>query len=582
FGCSSTLDSTTVVRIDSVIADFELDTNNIFAGDILTFTNSSFGNSYAWTFGPGSTPSISTIQNPSVSYTTSETFKPITLVMSSTFGCTDTLTQTVTVVEVPSSGSGQLCWVDTLSQTNANFNYGYQVLDQHVDYLGNTYVTGYVRDETAWPSSFSMFFVKYDNNGNEVWSKEQKGSDYVFGDDYSSSYGTCIATDLEGNVYVGGSFASEKLLLGSNTITFDRGIVQAFVIKYDALGNIDWTIHGRAESTQQNNTDPVGVTDILFNNKNEIYISARGVHPEFAFPDGSVIDLFQNQIFIFKINDNGDYLNHIVAGPGGYHSSTVNYDIMYSSNTGNLNEWTFVSPKLAQTKCNDILIVGNYKANAIFGQDTLVTTAMRSGYVVMADQNLTAWKHSFTTYGYTGTHMLQYSPDYIPSFTLDEDDNFYISKYWGINRINGSEGYSFQTFAMDIDNQTLPNRQGAVVIKYDINGNLQWYKNSPASYIKSMYAASNDNILLFGEYRNTLALASIPTAAYGLPPIGEKDLFIGSMNGAGTVNWLRSVGTTNEDKGFFMDGNKCGDIYFSGSMNGSTTMDGISTTSNDN
>ena len=158
--------------------------------------------------------------------------------MSSTFGCTDTLTQTVTVVEVPSSGSGQLCWVDTLSQTNANFNYGYQVLDQHVDYLGNTYVTGYVRDETAWPSSFSMFFVKYDNNGNEVWSKEQKGSDYVFGDDYSSSYGTCIATDLEGNVYVGGSFASEKLLLGSNTITFDRGIVQAFVIKYDALGNI--------------------------------------------------------------------------------------------------------------------------------------------------------------------------------------------------------------------------------------------------------------------------------------------------------------------------------------------------------
>lgn len=582
YGCSIILDSTIIINIDSVIANFELDTNNIFIGDLLTFTDSSFGSNYSWNFGPGSTPSTSSIQNPSTSYNTSGAFKMISLAINSAYGCTDTLVKTVTVLEIPSVGIGQLCWADTLPFTNTGINgLGYKILDQHVDNLGNTYVTGYYYEQN-WPTSYNMFLVKYNNNGVKLWVKEQNQSDYIGQDKYKSSFGTCITTDLEGNIYIGGSFASKKLILGSSTLTFSREILQAFVVKYDSLGNTLWTIHGRANSSQQNNTDYIGITDILFNSNNEIYIASRGLRPLFSFPGGTNISFpYKHQLFLFKINSNGNYINHLEAG-AKFDNSTITYDPFYNPNTPNLNQLASVSPKLAITKCNDILIIGTYGSKAIFGLDTLNSAATKgSGYIVFTDRDLNDWKYGFTTYGFTGNSSLQSQQDIIPSFTLDDNDNIYISKHWGMGT-NGWEGYPYQTYSITISNQTLSNGQGSVVMKYNLNGNLIWYQNSPVSFIRSIYAASSNNILLYGEYYNTLGLTSLPNSAYGVPSNGEKDLFLGSINSSGSVNWLRSLGNSNDDKAFMMAGNKCGNIYFSGSIKDTVTFDGINLIGNDN
>lgn len=570
-GCSIILDSSITINIDSVIADFTLDTNNFFIGDTLTFTNNSIGNNYSWNFGVGSNPSISSIQNPHTTYNLSGTYKEITLTISSSFGCSDTMTQTVNVYEPPSSGIGQLCWADTLEYTHSGINgLGYKILDQHVDNVGNTYVTGYYY-EPNWPTAYSMFLIKYDNNGNTVWIKKQKQTDYLVStDQYKSSYGTCITTDLEGNIYLGGSFASKKFKLGTSTLTFSRSALQAFVVKYDSLGNTLWTIHGRPQTTTSSN-DFIGISDIMFINNSEIYIASRGIRPVFFFPGSNSINFpNKHQVFVFKINSNGNYVNSLAAG-ALYNSSSVVFDKLYGPpNANSTDKLTCTSPKLAKSSCNDILIIGSYNTQAVFDTITISANGFQNGYVAIADRDLMAWKNAFTTYSrHYSTHQYICEPAF-PIYSVDKNDNLYLSLNWlAISSVTPPID------AIYYDNIIHRELSGSLIMKYNLNGSLQWANKSPINFIKSIYSTNNNEVLLYGEYNNTLGLSSLPNSAYGIPSNGGSDIFMGSINSNGGVNWLRNMGNTKEDRAFKMAGNNCGDIYFSGYLSDTVSMDGI-------
>ena len=119
------------------------------------------------------------------------------------------------------------------------------VLAMHTDAAGNTYTTGYFTSTADFDirnseyllttnMDFEVFLQKTAPNGSLLWAKSMGGE---FGD-----YGTKIATDASGNVYLTGVFQAEadfdpgeeQYLLTS------AGSLDIFIMKLSANGDFIW------------------------------------------------------------------------------------------------------------------------------------------------------------------------------------------------------------------------------------------------------------------------------------------------------------------------------------------------------
>jgi len=78
-----------------------------------------------------------------------------------------------------------------------------------------------------------LFVVKYDPSGNVIWAKSAGGND--------SDYGSSVAADIHGNVFMGGSFRSSTIRFGAITLINSGPPYSDFcLVKYDAFGNVVW------------------------------------------------------------------------------------------------------------------------------------------------------------------------------------------------------------------------------------------------------------------------------------------------------------------------------------------------------
>lgn len=111
------------------------------------------------------------------------------------------------------------------------------------DINDNVYISGYFGSTTisfdtfslvnSSSSSFDIFLVKYDNNGNVIWAQSAFGM--------LNDYGWSLANDNSGNIYLGGFFSGPDITFGSHTVTNTYPFTEdIFVVKYDSSGNAQW------------------------------------------------------------------------------------------------------------------------------------------------------------------------------------------------------------------------------------------------------------------------------------------------------------------------------------------------------
>jgi hypothetical protein len=107
------------------------------------------------------------------------------------------------------------------------------------DGLGNVIITGYDAGPTDFGGgtlpqigSSDVFIVKFDPDGEHVWSRRHGGS-------VSSTFGYAIAADASGNIVVAGHFTG-AISLGGGELT-SAGRKDIFVVMYDANGVHQWS-----------------------------------------------------------------------------------------------------------------------------------------------------------------------------------------------------------------------------------------------------------------------------------------------------------------------------------------------------
>lgn len=115
------------------------------------------------------------------------------------------------------------------------------------DAAGNIFVAGFFDGPTIVFDSINltnlgggdMFLVKYNASGNVLWAKSAGGKNK----DMASS----VVTDVSGNCYVVGNFESQTISF-SSAILKNAGGYDMFLVKYSAVGNILWvkSVGGKA------------------------------------------------------------------------------------------------------------------------------------------------------------------------------------------------------------------------------------------------------------------------------------------------------------------------------------------------
>ncbi|MEO8146046.1 MAG: T9SS type A sorting domain-containing protein [Bacteroidia bacterium] len=158
--------------------------------------------------------------------------------------------------------------------------YGFSIA---ADPGGNIYVTGFFggsqivfgNDTLHSTGNWNIFIAKYDSSGASLWGRSASGT--------NQNYGGSVATDINGNNYVTGTYKSSTLTFGSTTLN-NAGVEDIFIVKHDSSGNLQW-----AESQGGNSNDVSNNIYVAANN--EVYITGNFKSSAIAFGNDTLINV---------------------------------------------------------------------------------------------------------------------------------------------------------------------------------------------------------------------------------------------------------------------------------------------------
>lgn len=196
--------------------------------------------------------------------------------------------------------SGNVLWAKSFGKEGDDFA-SYICTDlQGNSYLAGSFVSDslFIENDTLLNSNTDTteecFIIKFDPNGNVIWSQAfgGLGSDYCYG----------VSSDLNGNIYMAGYFSSPTILFGSTTLTNTfSGTNDIFLLKFNAVGNKIWakSIGGiNNEEVRGLKTDPNG----------NIFVIGEYNSPSVTFGSSTLTNNGAYDLFIVKFNSVGNVL----------------------------------------------------------------------------------------------------------------------------------------------------------------------------------------------------------------------------------------------------------------------------------
>ena len=250
--------------------------------------------------------------------------------------------------------NGNVIWVKNAGATGND--QGWAVA---TDPAGNVLLIGSFASSVLTLGSYTLtntgnkdiYVAKFDSNGNVLWAKSAIGT----GDDFGGS----IISDINGNVYIGGSFVSPTLSFGTTTLT-SAGSDDVYLAKYDSNGNELW-----AKSSGGVNGDYGG--NIVLDASGNICLA--GYFSSLSFTCGTTtLNRLGPSIdgFVAKYNPNGNlaWAKNVAGTSGvfcyGILTDTGNNVYVSGDFTGTLN--TF-SPTVLSSSGNKDIFVGKFDGN---------------------------------------------------------------------------------------------------------------------------------------------------------------------------------------------------------------------------
>ena len=251
-------------------------------------------------------------------------------------------------------------WAWAKSVGNTSSDQGRSVA---TDASGNIFMTGYFAGSTITfgtttltsAGSGDVFIVKYDANGNVLWSKSV-GS-------ISDDSGYSVATDTSGNVFISGYFKGFSITFGTITLAnVNQSFIftkENFIAKYNAAGNFLWARSASGTSDDYGR----GITTDTAGNA---YIIGDFFSPTITFESTTLTKAgpLSQDIFMVKYDPSGN--------------------VDWAESAGNIGNESGLG--IATDTNNNIYLTGSFSAPSItFGINTLTNVGNIDVFIAKVD-----------------------------------------------------------------------------------------------------------------------------------------------------------------------------------------------------
>ncbi|MCB9317449.1 MAG: SBBP repeat-containing protein, partial [Lewinellaceae bacterium] len=369
--------------------------------------------------------------------------------------------------------SGDILWAASGGGPASDIGFGIAT-----DASGNVYVTGGFTGSATFGSQTvnasgggtDVFIAKYDATGNVLW--------VVSGGGFDTDFGSDIAADASGNVYVTGEFQGTAGF-GSQTLT-SAGDVDAFVVKYDASGNVLWARSGGAGNFDTGN-------GIAADAAGNVYVTGA-FRNNADFGSQTVSSVGDSDVFVAKYDASGNVLWARSGGAG-------NFD------TGN---------GIAADAAGNVYVTGYFRGNAGFDSQTVSSVGNSDVFVAKYD----ASGNVLWVVGLGGTNA-----DAGNGITTDAAGNAYV-----IGDFRGTAGFGSQTL-------TSSGNVDVFIAKFDASGNVLWANSGGGPNQdngQSIVAVATGTVCGAGSFEGTATFGS-----QTLTSTGFSDMFVVQYNGDG-------------------------------------------------
>lgn len=409
----------------------------------------------------------------------------------------------------PNGGAG---WVVPTGKRSANLGQAIAI-----DSSGNIYVTGYFQGTkdfgsisiTSSDSINNMFLTKYHPDGSVEWTKHASGG---LAQSSNGTYGTGVAVDKFGSVFVVGTFGDKIDFDGNIVTSTSSGAWDIFVAKYNSDGTLEWAKSPGDTGTGEANAVAV---DSLGN----VYVT--GVFADKKVFGGVTLSSKTSgawDIFIAKYLPDGSVAwAKSAGGNGNDHSASITID-----------------------KKDNVYLTGNIKDGGDFSGVTVTTAGGWDAFVAKyhTDGNLEWVKLGGGSNHESGTGI-----------SVDVSGNIYVT---GLSSGQSNFGGISLTCT------------GMFIASYQQDGNINWVKTPGGISNIWGYGITTDhlaNIYLTGYFEGTKIFDTI-----SITSVGNVDLFVTKYHSDGAVEWVKRAGGYGIDEGYAVACDLSNNVYLTGSI----------------
>ena len=351
-------------------------------------------------------------------------------------------------------------------------------------------------------------------------------------------YGKSITVDSDGNVYTTGIFrGTTDFDPGPGTFELTPvGGNDIFIQKLDAEGNFIWT-----KSIGGVENDAVGSIEV--DNLGNIYVTGFYQETVDFDPGAGTTEHTSNgngDIFVLKLNASGNYVwSGSMGGPLLDYGAAIALD-------GNGN--TLITGSFVGTADFDPgLGISNYTAVGQF--DIFIVKLDPSGNLI--------WTKTMGGTDSDEGIMLR----------VDDQGNIFSTGYFrGSADFDPGMSTTLLTSAGDND---------VYVQKLDASGNLVWVCSMGGTSTdqgNSIAIDATGNTYTTGYFQGTSDFDP-GAGVYALSSEGNKDIFVQKLDSTGDFEWAMSIGSASNDLGSSITVDDNGNIYTTGSFEGSADFD---------
>ncbi len=397
-----------------------------------------------------------------------------------------------------------------------------------IDNAGNSYITGYFEDSLKFgtttlfssgsnPFVSNIFIAKYDINGNFVWAQKAGGNNY--------DYGTGIATDAVGNVYVTGLFTGTATF-GTLSITSSTTDYDVFIAKYSPTGTALWVNKGGGSGWD------VG--------------------------SGVTIDNAGNCFITGSYRNTGTFGTTSFTSAGNYDAFVAKYDsngtFLWAKSAGGTLEDKALS--IGTDITGNCYVSGFFNGTATIGTATLISSGNSDIWLAKYDNagNFIWAKQAGGNQADEGKYLV-----------TDAAGNSFMTGYFGGSALFGS-GSNTVTL-------TSYGSEDIFVGKFDYKGDIVWVKNYGGTLSDKAFAISIDTAghsYIAGSFFGTAQFDTITAISSN-----QDDAFVAGLDNLGKAKFVVQGGGANADVGSGIATSLFGSCYTTGYFNGTVSFGSI-------